>query len=191
MGFLGICICTFITTLVGVNIFLLIRREVPGNSVTPDRWKEGSLSRKKPTPTVVLALAGGSAEVAIGVAGRSAEGTTKSKNPQNLKLGGVPAATLDTMPFCTDRCKYRTGNEWCKTESWLLQASPAPLCAAWSTNAAEDIYKDANSKRNEDANTETIALLAQGAMVAGNEVCLSGTAPPPMMWPDEFEFLTK
>jgi hypothetical protein len=183
MGALGVCICTFIAALVAVNVFLLIWREVPGSAVTPDRWKEGSLSRSRHT--------GGVAEKSIDLSGTSMSLSTKSQKSENLKLGGVLAAALDHIPFCIDRCKYRTGNEWCKTESWQLQATPAPLCAAWSTNAAEDIYVDPKSQRNADANTKTIALLAHGAVAAGNEACLSATAPPPMMWPDEFEFLTK
>lgn len=94
---------------------------------------------------------------------------------------------------CTERCKYKHSCDLCRDAAW-----PAPFCTRWADTPATDIYykkaagQPAAQVQKHLSYDHTINFAtSQVDDPELRELVRKNRKSRPMMWPDEFEYVTK
>ena len=133
-------------------------------------------------------------------------GMQLSSNIIQSVVASPPPEPLDTIDFCAEKCKHVP--EMCTENLYRDRLSlPAPSCLRYSTTIEDDvywqnwnsrlqkgvgIYKERHERTNQLISWATTTNARSSSRRSG-KFCeqANTTFPSPMMFPEEFEFVTK
>ena len=96
--------------------------------------------------------------------------------------------------MCTEQCRFKVSCKLCIDGEW-----PAPICDRWAVSVRDDIYykkfNGSSSAHAQRVNSRLYTIPYVVSKIVGDQELLSlvskNTKRAPMMWPDEFEFVSK
>jgi hypothetical protein len=155
-------------------------RRVHGRA-EPPRALRAPESVRGVVPACLLILGLNAARLIFSASGLHGEGKSLSLT-RSMKM----------FSQCTERCKFEFSCSMCVDGQW-----PTPVCERWAENVSQDIYykvrngSDAAKVNRKRSHAHTVRFVAKHINDPILRSLVLNNTNIPMMWPDEFEFVSK